>query len=498
MSSIESKITKSVFYQFFNLVVTGLTGVFFIPFIISSLGKEQYGIFEIAYSLNIINSVLDIGVGSTITNYAKKYFDSDEGKFSEFFWTFFWLKLFLSIIGLLICIGIAINVDFIFQKVSVENAIILKQVIIWFGVGVLIQNLNSFINGVVNGFVRFDMTSFSSISSKFIYIVGFFIWFYFGNLSIVDFSILTFVLIPFVKLFTQLVQIIIYIPEIISLPKRPKLLYIKDTLNYLGGISVVTISAQFFNYGAQAILSIVATPVLVGEFGILQRIIKLIKQISGMLVSPILPGAHDLRKKYSISKIVSIGTNIHAITVIGITFLILINSEVISIYFLNSVYPNFSLHLLMFGVQMLIPSFVLMLMLYYSEGKTKMSIQFNLFNTTISITLAYVGIVYYNLTGFITGLTIGYAISVFGQLYRYLKYYNLDIWKFLKIYINIYIYILILYLCHLGIYLLFDNQMYKVIISNMVVVSMLGIFAWKNINTKIRNSILKKFKLLNS
>ncbi|WP_421775355.1 lipopolysaccharide biosynthesis protein [Gracilimonas sp.] len=494
MSSIESKITKSVSYQFLNLIVSGLAGVFFIPFIISSLGKDQYGIFEIAFSLNIINSVLDIGIGSTITNYAKKYFDLEGKEFSEFFWTFFWLKVFLSIIGLLICIFIAENVEYIFQKVSKDSAVLLRQAIIWFGVGVLIQNLNSFIDGIVNGFIRFDMTSFASICSKFFYVLAFFIWFYLGDLSIVEFSLLTFVLVPLVKLITQLMQVILYTPEIITFPVSPKISYIKDTANYLGGISFVTISAQLFNHGTQIMLAIIASPVLVGEFGILQRIIRLVRQVSDMLVRPVLPAAHDLKKKYSIKKIITKGTNIHSIIVIGVIFIMLINGENISRYYLQSEYPNFSLHLTILGAQMLVPSFAIMLMLYYNEGKSKMSVQFNVFNTLISISLAYLGVKFFGFLGFIVGLTLGYIICILFQLMRYLRYYEISILDYLKIYGKIYFSISASFAGYLLINSIITDEISRIIFSNIIALTILGVFSWYSLDQSLKDKVLQMVK----
>jgi O-antigen/teichoic acid export membrane protein len=490
MYTIESKITKSVSYQFVNLLITGLAGVFFIPFIISSLGKEQYGIFEIAYSLNIINSVLDIGIGTTITNYAKKYFDLDKKKFAEFFWTFFWFKVLLSIIGLVICILLSYNVDSIFRKVSLENAQILKLVIIWFGIGVLIESLNSFLSGVVNGFVRFDITSFAGISSKVFYVLGFFIWYYIGEFTLVSFSILSFVLVPLVKLITQLLQVYIYVPEVVSTPKMPRLFYIKDTLNYLGGISFVTISAQLFNYGTQALLSIVASPVIVGEFGILQRILRLVKQISSMLVRPVMPAAQDLKKKYSIVKIITLGTNIHSIAVIGITFMVLINSDIISKYYLHSEFPNFSLHLIIMGVQMLIPSFAVMLMLYYNEGKSEMSVQFNILNTIISIALAYIGLGYFGFIGYISGLTIGYTICTSIQLIRYLKYYNILFIDFYKIYIKRYMTIIVGLLIYCAISILFGQSVLHIVFWNVLIVTIFTVLSWLDLSVGTKKLLI--------
>lgn len=490
MLSVEKKITKSVSFQFINLLVNGLAGVFFIPFIIQSLGKDQYGLFEIAFSLNLINNVLDIGIGSTITNYAKKYFDLKLDKYYDFYWTYFWFKVALSFIGFALCLLIYLNVKIIFTKVSIDNLPVLGDLILWFGIGVLIQNLNSFLDALVNGFIRFDISSIANIVSKALYVIIFLIWFYLDRITIVQFSILTFVLIPSIKLLAQLLQVKVYMPEILSKPRGPKILYIRESLNYLGGISFVTILAQIFTLGTQAILAVIASPVIVGEFGVLQRIIRLIRQVSDMIVRPILPAANDLREKYSIEKIINTGTNIHSIVVTGLTFIVMVNAGFISMYYLNDEYPNFSTHLIILSSMLIVPSFAVMLMLYYNEGKSKMSVQFNFTNTILSITLAIVGFKVYNFIGFISGLTIGYTIISLVQIIRFLNYYKISFIKFMKIYFMRYFTIVIGVLMALVIQSNIDRVIIKFIVLNASLMTLIFAFAWYGLGNDIRTGIL--------
>jgi O-antigen/teichoic acid export membrane protein len=493
MADVESKITKSVSYQFVHLFISGLAGVFFIPFIISSLGKEQYGLFEIAFSINIINVVLDIGVGSTITNYTKKYYDKGVKEFSGFFWTYFWVKIFLSLIGFLVCILIANNVQYIFNGVDSINIPILKKAIFWFAIGVLIKNLNTFIDGVVNGFVRFDLTSFASIISKVFYLVGFFVWFYlFEDNTIVGFCLLSFVLVPASKLLVQVIQTLVYLPNIITYPKWINVKYIKETLSYLGGISFVTIFAQLFKQGAQTMLSLIAGPALVAEFGILRRIIQFVGKISSMLIRPIMPAAQDLREKYSLKDIIIKGTRFHAIVVTSLTLMILVNAEVISTYYLNSEFLNFRINLFIFALQMLMPNFAVMLMLYYNEGKSKMSVQFNICNTLFSLTLAYFGLKYFGLTGFLGGLTLGYATCMIVQFARLTHYFNVGNIIFLKIYLKRYITIVFSFTIYVIVTYLIGFNVWGFVIWNFVIVMILAIVAWNDISKGLRKQILGK------
>lgn len=496
MADVESKITKSVSYQFANLLISGLVGVFFIPFIISSIGKTQYGIFEMVFSLNIINSVLDIGVGSTIENYSKKYYEEGRDHFSNFFWTYFWFKVGLSIIGCIICIILAVNTELIFTKIDPNEIVYLKYSIIWFAVGILIQNINSFLNGVQNGFVRYDMTSFANIISRVFYMIGFFIWLYsFEENTIIEFCFLTFVLVPISKLLVQLIQMYIYLPDLLSKPQGIRLFYLKDTINYLGGISFITIFAQLFNSGTQTMLAFLATPAIVAEFGVLKRVMKLVKRISQMMVRPVMPAAQDLKKKYSVKDIILKGTKVHSIVVTGLVFLILVNAEIISIYYLQSEFSSFPLHLFIFAFPVLTPSFAIMLMLYYNEGKSKMSVQYNIINTTLSLMLAYIGLEYYGLIGFLIGLVVGFSLCTIIQTFRFIKYFEIRKKDFFFIYLKRYLTLILCFSVYFSVKYYMGISISSAIIWNIIITGLLAGFSWMDIGKRLKQQLLSKISI---
>ena len=54
-------------------VVDVIVALFFIPFLLSSLGDTNYGMYKLMQSTASYLSVLDFGIGSTITRYIVKY-----------------------------------------------------------------------------------------------------------------------------------------------------------------------------------------------------------------------------------------------------------------------------------------------------------------------------------------------------------------------------------------------------------------------------------------
>ncbi|MGB0879299.1 MAG: lipopolysaccharide biosynthesis protein [Polaribacter sp.] len=491
MSSVEKKITKSVVYQFFNFLFSGLVGILFIPFIINNIGASRYGLFEIVFSLNIINAVLDLGIGSTIVNYTDKYLKQGKLVFTNFFWSYFWLKFFLSILGVFLCLIIAYNVHFFFNQINIEGQRILKLSIQWFAIGVIIQNINSFITAIQNGFVRFDLSSSASIISKIFYILIFFIWWYGVDIhSIIGFSFITFVLVPTFKLIIQIAQVRKLLISNLCGVSWGKKVYILDTFNYLKGISIITIFGQLFNYGSQFLLSVISYPEIVGQFGILKRIVTLIQTISSMIIRPILPAAQALKDNYSLSKIILTGTQFHAIVIVGLNLLVIINAQFINIYFFEGIYNDFSWTIFLICAPSLLPSFSIMLMIYYSEGKVKMSVQFNVLNTVFSLLFAYVGYLHFKLEGFLIGLSLGYTLILIFQVYRYLKLFAININKFLRIYLYQFINIVLVF----SLNFLLEKNIYSFLVLNITSVLILLYIGWISSNHSLK--LIMKNKLL--
>ena len=496
MHNVEKKISKSIIFQFLNVFFSGLVGLIFIPFIIKKLGADQYGLFEIVFSLNVINAVLDIGVGSTLVNYTNKYFKQGIEEFGGFFWSYFWLKLFLSILGAILCIVIAFFLPNIFSKVPFDQYEIIRISIYWFAIGVILNNLNSFLASVQNGFVRFDLSSIAAIFSKLFYLVFFFIWWYLWEINTIeDFSFITFILVPLIKLLIQVFQIGKILPSELRNVKWFRKQYVLETLSYLKGISVITIFAQFFNYGSQALLSVLAPPEVVGEFGILKRIMGLVQTVSSMVIRPIMPAANSLREKYSISRIVLSGTQIHAIIVIGMSLLLVLNAEFINKFYLNSKFQNFNLSMFLINLQLLLPTFSIMLMLYYNEGLVKMSVECNILNTIVSLVFAYFGFKINSFLGFLAGMSFGYLLVMLWQTFRFLKLYEINKFKFFRIYIIQYGICIFASVLSISLIKKMGVSLLAFISINITTIVLIVFLSWLGIDKPNRLLLQRKFKI---
>ena len=71
----------AIICSYLLIVVDIAVGIFFVPFLIGGLGESEYGLYKLLFSMASYLSVLDFGLGSTITRYVVKY--KTEGRLKE-------------------------------------------------------------------------------------------------------------------------------------------------------------------------------------------------------------------------------------------------------------------------------------------------------------------------------------------------------------------------------------------------------------------------------
>lgn len=71
----------AIICSYLLIAVDIVVGIFFVPFLLKGLGESEYGLYKLLLSMASYLSVLDFGLGSTITRYVVKY--KTEGKLKE-------------------------------------------------------------------------------------------------------------------------------------------------------------------------------------------------------------------------------------------------------------------------------------------------------------------------------------------------------------------------------------------------------------------------------
>ena len=68
-----NKKVSGVFFSYLLIVIDILVALLFVPFLLDSLGDDEYGLYRLLYSTASYLAVLDFGLGGTITRYIVKF-----------------------------------------------------------------------------------------------------------------------------------------------------------------------------------------------------------------------------------------------------------------------------------------------------------------------------------------------------------------------------------------------------------------------------------------
>lgn len=100
---------KGVILSYFGLIIDILAGMFYVPFLLRSLGKAEYGIYSLATTISSYLMLLDLGVGNALVRYMVKYRinkeDENQSKFYGLSVIFYTAIFAIAVtIGIILCL----------------------------------------------------------------------------------------------------------------------------------------------------------------------------------------------------------------------------------------------------------------------------------------------------------------------------------------------------------------------------------------------------------
>ncbi|RYZ82898.1 MAG: polysaccharide biosynthesis protein, partial [Proteobacteria bacterium] len=114
-----SQLKKGAALSYLTILITNGIGLVLTPFIIRSLGNEEYGLYTLIGALIGYISVLDFGLNNTIVRFVARYrAQQDRPGEDNFLATVMLIYLAISIIVTCIGIGLYFNLDSVFDKLT--------------------------------------------------------------------------------------------------------------------------------------------------------------------------------------------------------------------------------------------------------------------------------------------------------------------------------------------------------------------------------------------
>ncbi|HFU75482.1 MAG TPA: lipopolysaccharide biosynthesis protein [Arcobacter sp.] len=430
---MKQKLINSILSQTLFLITNGVLAIILVPILINMLGKINFGAFELIMSLVIVNFLLEFGLGSTLIKYIPEY-KEDETDLKKFIWSYFYFKMFITVIGALIISIIGYYFNTIFNVSMIENIDTLKASVYIFAFGILLNSVATFLQNILNGFVYFAQVNASkTISVILFFIVAYAYYKFSSEYQIVEIAIIWFIIRPMIFILT-----VLFIYRKLNLmyllvPQKFEYNFIRQTLKYLLGMSYITIIAQLYNRLPKIIFGIFLTPVYVGYWGIIERLKNPILSMQSAALRPLIPILSDKKhSSLSIEKILQ-ASRLSYLLIVGLTLLVIMNVELIILNWLgNDFMKVVELSKVLF-LPSLFPAAGVLLMMYYAEGKTKINQLFITLNTSVGIMLSTILLILFEDIMFFTYAYIGVLITLnIVFLLKYLNYFKINVFLYFK------------------------------------------------------------------
>lgn len=164
VKSKELSVNKQRFVGFvvsgLQIVISVVSGLLFTPFLISSLGQVEYGLYQLLYSAIGYVAILDLGLGGTITRYVIKYDREGEREKQKSVVTMcLFLYLVLSVIAFFAVILVSFGLRGIFtQTITEDNIRKARMLFILMGISSCVSLFDHAFVGVLNAYEKYTVT----------------------------------------------------------------------------------------------------------------------------------------------------------------------------------------------------------------------------------------------------------------------------------------------------------------------------------------------------
>ena len=154
---LKSQVASGAALSYINIALTSIMALFFLPYLISSLGRSEYGLYTLIGSFIGYFALFDFGMSSTIVRYITKYRVSGD-KAAEKNFLAMSLVFYSAIALVVILVGsvLVMNIDRVFQSnltdAEIDRARIMLTIVV---ISFAISLPGRVYHGVLSGYEQF-------------------------------------------------------------------------------------------------------------------------------------------------------------------------------------------------------------------------------------------------------------------------------------------------------------------------------------------------------
>ncbi|MGH9371349.1 MAG: oligosaccharide flippase family protein [Vicinamibacterales bacterium] len=157
-------VARNLSTRYVAIAAEIITGLVMLPFNLSHLGKDQYGLWVLLGSLTVHFSTLDLGYASGLVKFVAKYrAHRDARALNEIASTLFCVFTGIALVAYAIVMAVAFNLDWFFA-LTADQAQLGQGVLLITGFYVALNFPFSVFGGVISGFQRYSINNTMTVA----------------------------------------------------------------------------------------------------------------------------------------------------------------------------------------------------------------------------------------------------------------------------------------------------------------------------------------------
>ena len=281
-----------IILSYLLIVIDTAVGILFVPFLLRNLGASNYGLYKLMVSTASYLSILDFGIGGTMTRYIVKYKTQKDGKGEENFTAMgFIIYGILASIVILAAAVIIIIIPYIYKNsISAENVSSARLIFAFICTTTAINLFNHAYNGILHAYEKFIFNKLTNIFKIIIRVALIVLMFRFIKnaliIALVDFAL------SFSILLINVFYVRVIMKKKIKLHKFEKTLA-KEAFIFTFAILMQSIINQFNSNLDNVALGVFSTTAIVAMYSLVLQIYNMYENLSTSISTVYLPSISE-------------------------------------------------------------------------------------------------------------------------------------------------------------------------------------------------------------
>ena len=280
-----------VILSYVQMIFEVLSTLLLTPFIISTLGQAEFGVYKLSAAITAYLLLLDLGVGNAIIRYISKYrIEQNRVKERQFFGIATLFYLGISIISFFLGCILVYLFPTIFSTGLTQNEIILGQKLLFITLITVSFSLATMCyNNILIAYENFKVSRLCTIIQIILKIIMSYISLRlgYGSIGIVSVNLFLTILMRLYMMFYVFVKMKLY-PIFKNLDRK----FVKEIVLYSSLIFIQMIATQLNSTVDQLLLGsfVKSSAVIIGIYGIGTQVVQYFQSIGSAFTSVLMPG----------------------------------------------------------------------------------------------------------------------------------------------------------------------------------------------------------------